>query len=67
MKRETRNSAATGIYYGHHACGWQHYDHNDGDGYGRGVGPIYKTKAELLADHESYMIRGGWILETGSN
>jgi hypothetical protein len=67
MRRETRHSAGTGIYYGRHACGWQHYDHSGDGDRGLGVGPIYKTKLELLADHESYMIRGGWILETGSN
>ena len=38
---------------------WQHLDWNDGEP--RQVGPIYQTKAEALADHESYLIRAGWM------
>jgi hypothetical protein len=38
---------------------WQHIDTNDG---GRAqVGPQYRTKAELLADHERYLLEAGWL------
>lgn len=39
---------------------WGHYDTNDG-AHMRHVGPWYKTKEEILADHESYLIRAGWL------
>ena len=41
--------------------GWSHYDYSTGKAVR--VGPWYKTKAEILADHESYMKRAGWITE----
>lgn len=56
----TRHTAATGIVLAHilpeH---WQHLDTNDGRR--AQVGPVYKTKAEALADHEDYMVRAGWL------
>jgi hypothetical protein len=39
---------------------WGHFDCNDYF-HGRHVGPWYKTKAEVLADHESYLVRAGWL------
>ena len=58
---ETRYTRQTGICIKHYGPGhWQHVDTNDG--HPRQVGPIYKTKAELLADHENYLIRSGWML-----
>jgi hypothetical protein len=39
---------------------WGHFDTNDGMRM-RHVGPWYKTKSELLVDHESYLIRAGWL------
>ena len=38
---------------------WGHFDCNDGRL--SHVGPWYKTKAEALADHESYLVRAGWL------
>lgn len=38
---------------------WGHFDRNDGRM--SHVGPWYKTKAEALADHESYLVRAGWL------
>lgn len=63
---KTRFSDQTGVYITYHkGVGWRHYDCNDGfpkDGnLHRFVGPIYETKAELLADHENYLIRAGWM------
>ncbi len=67
---ETRHTKQTGIMiYGQtvynvtlkrNETGWSHYDCNDGFP-GHRVGPWYKTKAEILADHESYLIRSGWM------
>jgi hypothetical protein len=39
--------------------GWAHYqaDHNGV----HKVGPWYQSKVEILADHESYLIRAGWM------
>jgi len=39
---------------------WGHFDCNDYC-HGRHVGPWYKTKTEVLADHESYLVRAGWL------
>lgn len=39
---------------------WGHFDTNDGRL--THVGPWYKSKAELLADHENYLRGGGWIV-----
>lgn len=38
---------------------WGHFNYNDGQA--MHVGPWYKTKAEILADHESYLVRAGWL------
>lgn len=58
--RETRFSRQTGIYYRHFGTGhWQHVDCNDKRN--AQVGPIYKTRDELLADHEDYLKRAGWL------
>ena len=43
---------------------WAHYDNNGG--HPRKVGPWYRTKAELLADHEDYLRRAGWLKDTAS-
>ena len=58
----TRFSEETGITYGEEAGGWTHYDNNDG--HKRAVGAKYCTKAALLADHENYLIRAGWMKGT---
>lgn len=56
----TRFSAETGIRYRHCVGGqWQHIDTNDGGD--AQVGPHYASKAELLADHEAYLYRAGWL------
>lgn len=57
----TRFSERTGIVYHRDTRSglWAHFDCN-GDHY-RKVGPWYKTKEELLADHEDYLIRAGWM------
>jgi hypothetical protein len=56
----TRHTEDTGIIIAMMAPGvWQHVDTND-NRVGQ-VGPQYRTKAEALTDHESYMRRGGWI------
>lgn len=57
---ETRHTAKTGIIVRHYpGIGWAHFDTNDNRA--AKVGPWYATKAELLADHESYLHRAGWI------
>lgn len=57
---ETRFSRQTGIYYRHFSVGhWQHVDCNETRN--AQVGPVYKTKDELLADHEDYLKRAGWL------
>ena len=38
---------------------WGHFDTSDG-GFSH-IGPWYKTKAEILADHESFLIRTGML------
>lgn len=38
---------------------WGHFDTSDGRM--SHVGPWYKTKAELLSDHEAYLRRAGWL------
>ena len=38
---------------------WGHFDTSDG--VFSHVGPWYKTKEEILADHESFLIRTGCI------
>lgn len=38
---------------------WGHFDTSNG-GFSH-IGPWYKTKAEILADHESFLIRTGMI------
>ena len=40
---------------------WSHWDWSSGQQVR--VGPWYKTKAELLADHARYMVAAGWISE----
>jgi len=58
----TRYSSVTGIVYQHvKGAGWQHLDINDG--LKRQVGPWYKTKNELLADHANYLQHAGWLRE----
>lgn len=39
---------------------WGHYDTNQAGRIAH-VGPWYHSKAELLADHESYLKRAGWL------
>lgn len=57
---KTRFTGQTGIEIKCVAgIGWAHYDLNDGRA--ARVGPWYKTKAELLADHEAYLRRAGWL------
>jgi len=52
---KTRYSKETGIHF--RRFGKNHFQHVDmNDGSGRPVGPIYKSQAELLADHERYLI-----------
>lgn len=59
---DTRHTESTGVKIAHIAPGlWQHIDANNG--VAQQVGPHYKTKAEALADHESYLHRAGWIIE----
>lgn len=56
---ETRFTKETGIEIKHLGTKhWQHVDNNDG--LARQVGPVYATQAEALADHENYLVRGGW-------
>lgn len=38
---------------------WQYVDTTDNRN--AQVGPIYRTKAEALADLEGYSVRGGWV------
>jgi hypothetical protein len=58
----TRFTANTGIAFRDFGAGhWQHIDTSDDRD--AQVGPIYKTRAELLADHEAYLRRAGWIKE----
>lgn len=57
----TRFSAETGIIIKNlEGFGWAHFDTN-GSGSIAKVGCWYPTKAELMADHESYLIRAGWL------
>lgn len=68
---ETRFSEKTGIYIGarevysvsgrRNVTAWAHYDYSMGKPCK--VGPWYSTKAEILADHESYLVRAGWLVE----
>ena len=65
----TRHTDATGITIGAHpvynptkkrnVTAWGHFDCNDG--HPRHVGPWYYSKAEILADHENYLVRAGWL------
>ncbi|WP_334043575.1 hypothetical protein [Burkholderia ambifaria] len=62
----TRFSDQTGVFFRYfEAMGaksfWQHVDMNDGRG--AQVGPHYRSKDELLSDHESYLRRAGWLTE----
>jgi hypothetical protein len=60
MLSTTRFSAETGIKIRQFDAGhWQHVDCNEARN--AQVGPVYKTKAELLADHEDYLRRAGWL------
>ena len=59
MQVSTRYTKETGIVIEKVNHGdWRHYSlytHNY-------VGPIYKTKAEILANHDEYMTgAGGWV------
>jgi len=58
---KTRFSDETGVVIG--AFGRGHYQHLDTNcGIVRPVGFIYKTKLEILADHENYLRNvGGWL------
>jgi hypothetical protein len=61
---ETRFTKHTGVHIKQRADRtWQHVDCND-KGRAAEVGPIYNTKAELLADHEAYLIRAGWLTDS---
>ena len=58
---KTRHTDETGIEFIKIAENhWQHIDTNDGSF--AQVGPIYKTKIELLADHERYL-QDNWGLD----
>lgn len=58
---ETRFTEETGIEY--KRLGKNHFRHIDtNDGRSTQVGPIYHSKAELLADHERYL-KDSWGLE----
>lgn len=60
MLHPSRFSADTGVKFRQFSPShWQHVDCNDARN--AQVGPIYKTKAELLADHEDYLRRAGWL------
>lgn len=55
----TKNTNETEIAIGHFGAGhWQHVDTHDGRE--AQVGPIYLTKQEALANHETYLVDGGW-------
>ncbi len=57
----SRHTATTGIAFKMFAPGhWQHVDMNDKGRFAQ-VGPLYRTKSELLADHEDYLKRAGWM------
>ncbi len=59
----TRYTRETGVVYVMQAKGvWRHVDTNGANGADalNTVGPMYATKAELLADHERYM-RACWL------
>lgn len=60
---KTRHTAETRVHIGHNAAGgfWQHCHIEEGRTYPSPVGPQYATKAEIHADHEAYLRRGGWI------
>lgn len=70
---ETRYTEKTGIILRHSVTYnvtlrrkvsvWGHFDTNSmlPHGMPAHVGPWYKTKAEALADHYSYLVRGGWL------
>jgi hypothetical protein len=62
-KEPCRHTEATRVYIGHNAAGgfWQHCHIEDGRTYPAPVGPQYKTRAEIHADHEAYLTRGGWL------
>jgi hypothetical protein len=55
----TRYTPKTGIQIARLGTFWQHIDTNDGRR--AQIGPQYRTKAELLADHERYLIAAGWL------
>lgn len=62
---KTRFTEQTGIEIRRLLPGhWRHVDCNDG--LARPVGPAYKSQAEALADHESYLLSGGWLPRTSS-
>ncbi|CAE6793216.1 hypothetical protein R70006_04946 [Paraburkholderia domus] len=55
----TRFTPETGIAVGHFGDShWQHVDTSDHRN--AQVGPVYRTKSELLTDHEDYLTRAGW-------
>lgn len=57
---KTRFTEETGIKIGRvDGVGWCHYDCNDRTP--AKVGPWYFSKAELLSDHENYLVAGGWL------
>ena len=61
MKENTRYTETTGIKIGKDGLGyWRHWDcqHNMMQ---RAVGPKYRSKVELLADHNDYLRRAGWM------
>ena len=60
MLHPSRFIADTGIKFQQFGpAHWQHVDCNEARL--APVGPIYKTKDELLADHEDYLLRAGWL------
>jgi len=61
---KTRYTGKTGIAIGHFGKGhWQHICLEAVNGYNHGqVGPIYRTRVEIMADHENYLKRS-WDLK----
>ena len=61
MKENTRFTNITDIKIGKDSSGyWRHWDCGNLM-LPRAVGPVYRSKVELLADHEDYMRRAGWL------
>jgi len=58
----TRHTSGTGVHFAHVFAGvWRHV-HVEG-GAASVVGPEYRTRAELLADHDRYMHESWGVLD----